>query len=192
MAKVNHVRLLCPEVRGLIDPFTGKELEVFAHVCEGIVTYSAPGAFSLRAPQRTVDALMRRASTRGNVAGIADTNERMKCPYTGEALRVVETQEGLYRLDGGFDPTIACLSLTEFIEKASRGERKAEAPQARQSVEVPDLTPDDGDLAHKVVEEETEKAAHEMVKVIPGADKGRNATGWTPPAKAGKGGRKGK
>lgn len=189
MAKVNHVRLLCPEVRGLVDPFTGKELEVFAHLCEGIATYSAPGAFSLRVPQPSVEALMRRASTRRNVAGIADSTERMKCPYTGEALRLVQTSGGRYILDGGFDPTVACLNLADFIEKASRGERKAEAPQARKSVEAPDLTPDDGDLAHKVVEEETEKAAHEMVKVIPGADKGRNATGWTPPAKKGKKGR---
>ena len=186
MSNVIHVKLTCPEARGLKDRFTGKELEIFAHVCEGIATYSAPGAFSLRVPQRTVDALMRRASTRGNVAGIADADERMRCPYTKEPLSVVEIPGEGYILDGGFDPTVATLDLADFLAKASGGEREAKAPEALSVVDVPDLTPDDGDLAHKVVEEETEKAAHELVKAMPGVDKGRTTVGYEP------GGRKGK
>lgn len=184
MSNVIHTRLQCPEVKGLIDKYTGRELEVFAHISEGVVTYSAPGAFSLRVPQTSVDALMRRASMRGGIAGAVGPGAALKCAYTGADLAVRQNDKGLYYLEGGFDPTVACMSLGEFVEKASCGERKVEkAPEARASVEIPDMTPNDDDAAHKVVDEETEKAAHEMAKVVPGAMKGRVVTGWEGDAK---------
>lgn len=70
------------------------------------------------------------------------------------------------------------------MKKASRGVRDfGRPPKATSVVDVPDLTPDDSDAVHKVVDEETEKAAHEIVKVIPGADKGRTTVGYRAPAK---------
>ena len=184
MSRVNHVKLTCPEVQGLKDPFTGRDLVVYAHVCDGVVTYSAPDATSLRVPQLTVERLMKRASTRDGLVGAADEDERMKNPYDGEPLLLVTDDDGRYLLAGGFDPTLGCLDLSVFVKKASRGTRDfGRPPMATSVVDIPDLTPDDSDAVHKVVDEETEKAAHEIVKVIPGADKGRTTVGYRAPAK---------
>lgn len=99
MSRVNHVKLTCPEVQGLKDPFTGRDLVVYAHVCDGVVTYSAPDATSLRVPQLTVDRLMKRASMRDGLVGAADEDERMKNPYDGEPSCLSPTMT-----DGIFSP----------------------------------------------------------------------------------------
>lgn len=183
MANVNHVKLTCPEATGLEDPFTGKPLEIFAHICDGIVTYSAPDAFSLRVPQLTVEKLLDRASTRKGIRGQAEGDDRLVDPYTKEQLTLVE-DGGKYYFDGGFDPTVACLDLVEFIRVASCGTRVIAPPPEATSVEkIPDLTPNDDDAAHKVVDDLTEEAAHKIVDAIPGANKGRTTVGFREPAK---------
>ena len=48
------------------------------------------------------------------------------------------------------------------------------------------MTPDESDLAHKQVEDLTEAAAEKMVKVIPGATRGRTTVSMSTPSRKGK------
>lgn len=184
---VNRVKLTCPEVLGLKNPYDGKELVVVANICEGVVTYSAPDAFTVRKPQKTLSMLLRLASMRNGTYGSVEGDDVLVNPYDGTPMAIGMDDGGGVYLDGGFDPTVACMNLAEFVKGASCGMRILEEPPKAESVEHPgDMTPDDSDSAHTVVDEETERAAHEMVKAM-GADKGHVMVGATgrdkPPAK---------
>lgn len=184
---VNRVKLTCPEVLGLKNPYDGKELVVVANICEGVVTYSAPDAFTVRKPQKTLSMLLRLASMRNGTYGSVEGDDVLVNPYDGTPMAIGQDNEGGVYLDGGFDPTVACMNLAEFVKGASCGTRILEEPPKAESVEHPgDMTPDDSDSAHTVVDEETERAAHEMVKAM-GADKGHVMVGATgrdkPPSK---------
>lgn len=173
---VNRVRLTCPEAVGIRNPYDGNEMAIYANICEGVVTYSAPDTFTLRKPCKSAASLYRLASMRGGVAGSAEGDEVTTNPYDGLPLELKESKDGFW-FDGGFDPTVASMDLAEFIRLASCGERIIETPPEATSIEHPgDMTPDDSDAAHKVVDEETERAAHEMVHAM-GADKGHVSVG---------------
>lgn len=172
MATVNDIVIECPEARGIRCRFTGRPMEIVAHVCEGTVTYSVPKAFSLYEPQASVDLLYQRASMRDGMMGAVDRDECLVDPYSGKRMSLRETPDGKFYFDGGFDPTCATMSLPELI-RGLTGKVVDAAPEAT-SIEHPgDLTPDDSDLAHVQVEDLTEEAAEKMAKVIPGATRGR-------------------
>jgi len=179
MSLVNRVPLSCPEVNGLICPYTGKPLAVVASICNGVATYNAPAAFSLGKPVASAELLYRRASMRNGLYGNVSMDEAVYDAYTGEELELVRTDDGKFYFTGGFDPTRPCFSLSEFVRKASCGKRDLDAPPQATSVEhVGDMTPDDSDSAHKVVDDLTEEAAQKIVDAIPGANKGRTVTGY--------------
>ena len=178
MAQVQKVVLSCPEVEGLICPFTGKPLTVVAHIHEGVTTYSAPDAFHLGAPVKTIQELYRRASMRNGITGLVPDDHINIDPYSGEPFSLVKTSQGTFYFDGGWNPTYPCLSLAECVKRLSAGKRVlGTAPKAQSVEQVGDMTPDDSGAAHTVVDEETEKAADQIVKMIPGANR-RTTVGY--------------
>lgn len=179
MSQVSHVLLTCLEARGLKCPFTGKELQIYAHICDGVVTYSAPKAFTLREPRKDVALLYRYASMRNGIMGSVTMEQSLIDPYTKEEFVLAEGADGTVWFEGGFDPRCACMSLAEFISKASCGTRVIDEPPPATSVEHPgDMTPNDDGEVHNAVDEITEQAAHEIVNAIPGANKGRTVVGF--------------
>lgn len=179
MALVKRFPLTCDEARGLTCPFTGKELVIYANVCEGVVTYNAPKAFSLHTPRASLDALLRDASMRNGVYGVVSPEDIYKDPYSGDDFTVVKTDDGKYYFQGGWDPQLPSFSLADCIRNLSCGKRVLDAAPKAESVEhIAELKPDDSDSAHVVVDDLTEKAAQEIVNVIPGVNKGRTTTGY--------------
>ena len=180
MANVNHIKLTCPEARGLKCPYTGKEYVVYAHICDGLVTYNVPAAFTLRKPRKSAATLYHDASMRNGIYGAVDFNGSLIDPFTKVQMSLRE-DKGEYWMEGGFDPTLGSLNFEDFIFKLSCGNRQLKKAEKATSVEhVGDMTPDDSDAAHKVVDEETQKAAEEFIKAA-GANKGRTVTGYQKP-----------
>lgn len=172
MAQVYNVAITCPEAQGIRCPYTGESLTVVAHVCEGIVTYSVPDAFTPAKPVVSLDELYALASRRDGRDEAVDNEGALVDPYSGRRMEVRETSDGRFYLAGGFDPTCATMSLPALT--AGLTGRKVDAAPKAESVEhVGDMTPDDSDLAHKAVEDLTEEAGEKMAKVIPGATRGR-------------------
>ena len=185
MALVSNIVIECPEAQGIKCKFTGRPTKIVAHVCEGVVTYSVPKAFSLYEPQASIDLLYQRASMRNGLMGVVDKEQCLIDPYTGKQMTLRETPDGRFYFDGGFDPACASLSLPDLIRNLT-GRTVESAPEAV-SIEHPgDMTPDDSDLAHKQVEDLTEAAAEKMVKVIPGATHGRTTVSMSTPSRKGK------
>ena len=179
MSAIKRVSLSCPEVQGLKCPFTGKSLKIIASICDGVVTYNAPDAFTLRKPVSSASELYRRASMRNGVYGVIPQAEVSLDPYSGEALTLTQTDDGKLFFDGGWDPTYPCLSLAECVYRLSCRKRILDtAPEARSVEHVGDMTPDDSDSAHKVVDDLTEEAAQKVADAIPGVNKGRTVTGY--------------
>ena len=176
MAKTTDIVITDRAARGLKCPFTGEELAVVGHVADGRVVYNAPEAFSLSEPQASVERLYARASMRGGVEGAVSRAESLTDPYTGRRLVLDRLPDGRYRFRGGFDPRRATLSLADFVRQASRGERSVgAAPEAKSVERVEEDVPtpaDDSHDAHKLVEEMSDRAAHEVARAA-GLDKGR-------------------
>lgn len=171
---VSHVEMTCAVAKGIRCPYTKNEYKVVMHICGDVVTYSAPGAFSLRTPRRTLKQLMDDASMRGGVRGAASGIDAATDAHTGETLVLAHDRRG-YWFENAFDPSQATMDLATFLRALSCGERNVTAPDKAISIEHPgELTEDDSDLAHKSCEELSQETADKMVRVMPGVTHGRN------------------
>ena len=187
MSKATEINITAREARGIKCPFTGQELQIVGHIDGGHIVYNAPEAFSLAEPQASVERLYARASMRNGVEGAVSREEAMTDPYTGARFTLKQLPDGRFMFRGGFDPHRAMMSLAEFVKTASRGERAfGEAPKATSVEHIEDDVPtvaDDTNDPHKVVEEMSEKAAHDIAKAA-GLDHGRTTVAVSRNAKA--------
>lgn len=170
MSKTADIEITAREACGIRCPFTGAELHIVGHIDGGHIVYNAPDAFSLAEPQESIERLYARASMRNGVEGGITRDESLTDPYTGNRLTLKQLPDGRYIFRGGFDPRRAMMSLAEFVKIASRGERVfGEAPQATSVEHVEEDVPtvaDESDAPHTVVEEISEKAAHDVTKAL--------------------------
>lgn len=103
------------QYQGLVDPITGSELAVMMTDNDGRITYRCPTATSLMSPRANVAELLRVLSTRNGIVGAADSQDSMRCPYTGRPLSMQTLSDGRAFAIGAFDPTIPNPDIFNFL-----------------------------------------------------------------------------
>lgn len=164
---MRSITVTAPEVQNLRCPFTGRKLVVQMHVNPGSVTFSAPDAFSLKAPRKCLNDLLDDASQRNGVFGAVARDSAWVDPYTGERFQLRELPDGSVFFTGGFNPRMACKTLGEFIYRATMRDGHtdmeppaglvAEKPTGTRTPSAVDTTPDDA------VMEAADRAVHAAV-----------------------------
>lgn len=131
MTEARDVVVTVREAERLFCPYTGKHVEVHMYVKPGSITYCAPHAFTLAEPVATLEELLRRASMRDGVAGVAAGDDARTDVRTGEPLVLRELPDGRVFFSGGFNPRAACDSLEEFLYRFTMRGGKAVMPEPK-------------------------------------------------------------
>lgn len=109
-----------PTVRGIKDPYTGKELEFYLSLTGGLAPKMfAKNAYSISTRYPTSQEALRKATSRQGVEGAVNLGADLVCPYLGTPLRLTGDAETGYYLVGGFDPTIPIFDAPTFLERVT-------------------------------------------------------------------------
>lgn len=98
--------------------YTGAPLTVVMHVFNGIEMYYSMDAFDPRAPHATSEELWAALSFRDGIEGAATGLAALKCPYTGNIMRIVEVPQIGFRAEGGFSPLTPVAGSNQFARLA--------------------------------------------------------------------------
>ena len=96
------IKVTSEDFARLVNPYTGKPMEVYMLVGAGEPLFTCPETFSTSDVYRTTADLYGAWNTANGISG-ARSGMPVRCAYTGEPLSIVETQDG-FCYSGGFNP----------------------------------------------------------------------------------------
>jgi len=180
-SKLTVVGALCrdPRLTGLVDAYSGQVLDVRLTVSPraGVAYYAMEGGGPQWRVFADVASLMACASRRNGVDGAVQGAEALKCPYTGEELKIVKRGAG-FVVEGGWNPRLPQPGPGEFARMAKMRNGVGAAKEAAPVVfvaepEVPSEKPftvDDAvlEVADKVVHKARKAAKGTTVVQVPG------------------------
>ena len=150
-------------VKDLSDGFTGEPLEVYMTVAKGSPpVYNCPNAFSVHAPQKSLELLQDDVSMKDGIRGVRDKVNPVD-PYTGRPLRLRVMPDGQFCYVGGLNPRRAFMSLAELVYHLSM--RDGKSPYPMPSAPTPVTKPGQGEreLPEENVPSDATKEAVERI-----------------------------
>lgn len=154
-------------LRGLKDPYTGVEQTFKMILGRGQPRVFSPNAFSPRTRYAKSQDAFLAIHARGGIVGALGDREVVRCPYTGEVMRMVNDGDGFF-WDGGFDPTLPIYTAEVFMNlirmrdgKLSE-DRRVKPPRTTVTENNVDI-PTDVDVNVKGPDENTEDLIRKLV-----------------------------